>query len=278
MEKNLFFVGVAGDWHGDTYFAHLALATFARAGVTEVLQLGDFGLWPGNSGRKFLYKVNKYCDAYGITLYVTLGNHEDYTQVEKMVPVPGVEGFVYNPDYPNIYFAVRGARWVWNDVSFVSLGGANSIDFTGRTEWISWWRDEQITLGDVYRTVQGGHADIMLTHDCPAGVDLFSNHRSDNQGWSPTQLRYAQESRMMLRQAVDSVKPDYLFHGHYHKHYDLVSELNDGVDDYSLHSIGLNMNGYNKDASGILWLNQGDVNFELLNIPTNILSVMNLDE
>lgn len=270
--KNFFFVGVAGDWHGDTYFAHQALAAFAQAGVTEVLQLGDFGLWPGKSGAKYLYKLNKYLTDYGQTLYVTLGNHEDYTQVHEMIPVPRVEGFVYNPLYPNIYFAERGARWVWNGVSFVSLGGANSIDFTGRVEWVSWWREEQITLGDVYRTVEGGHAQVMLAHDCPAGVNLFGTHRSENAGWSPTQLRYAQESRMMMRVAVDSVKPDMFFHGHYHHYLDVVSELNDGLDDYSFHSIGLDMNGNYTHSSGILWLSEDEgATFELMKIPRNIL-------
>lgn len=236
-------IGLAGDWHGDTGWAKRALLMFSHVGMKHVLHVGDFGFWPGNSGRKFLYKVNKYAALYGITLYITLGNHEDYVKIASFVPHPELEGFVYNPDYPNIVVANRGARWIWNNVSFVSLGGANSIDFTGRTEGIDWWKEERITLGDIYRTVEGGHADIMISHDCPAGVNIMGSHREEKNGWLPTELAYANESRMALRQAVDGVKPDMMFHGHYHLFRDLTTVLNDGLEDYTVRTIGLDMNG-----------------------------------
>jgi hypothetical protein len=158
-----------------------------------------------------------------------------------------MKGFVYNRDYPHILVATRGARWEWNDVSFVSLGGANSIDFTWRTENINWWKGERIGLGDIYRTVEGGHADIMIAHDCPAGVNIFGSHRDAGNGWTPTEIAYAQESRVALRQAVDGVKPDILFHGHYHRYLDLTTELYDGVEGYSLRSIGLDMDDSQKN-------------------------------
>lgn len=236
-------IGIAGDWHGDLGWAKHALLKFGHLNIKNVLHVGDFGFWPGNSGRKYLYRINKLAEMYGITLYVTLGNHEDYVQVASFLEHPTMKGFVYHIDYPNILVATRGARWNWNNVSFVSLGGANSIDFTGRTEGIDWWKEERITLGDIYRTVEGGHADIMISHDCPAGVDIFGSHRDASNGWTPTEIAYAQESRMALRQAVDGVKPDILFHGHYHRFLDLTTKLYDGVENYSLRSIGLDMNG-----------------------------------
>jgi predicted phosphodiesterase len=240
-------IGIAGDWHGNTGWAKHALMKFSHVGVKHILHVGDFGFWPGNSGRKYRYKVNKFLALYGMTLYVTLGNHEDYVKVASFVEHPTMEGFVYHVDYPHILVAKRGARWEWNDVSFVSLGGANSIDFTGRTEGISWWKEERISLGDIYRTVEGGHADIMISHDCPAGVNIFGSHRDASNGWSPTEIAYAQESRVALRQAVDGVKPDILFHGHYHRFLDLTTELFDGVEGYTLRSIGLDMDDSQKN-------------------------------
>lgn len=234
-------IGIAGDWHGNKAWVRTAIERMGELGIKHVLHVGDFGFWPGNHGQKYLHRVNKFLKLHSITLYVTLGNHEDYVQVSALQPHPTLEGFVYNRDYPNIVVAKRGARWEWNGVSFVSLGGANSIDFTHRTENISWWKGERIALGDIYRTVEGGHADIMIAHDCPAGVNIFGNHRDEKNGWTPTELEYAHQSRYALRQAVDGVKPDILFHGHYHRFLDLTSELNDGVEDYSLRSIGLDM-------------------------------------
>jgi hypothetical protein len=240
--KNFTQVGILGDTHGNKGWTRVALYSFAQAGITEIVQVGDFGFWPGNSGQKFLHRVNKTLGENGQTLYVTLGNHEDYVQISRFQPHPTVADHVYDRRYPNILVAKRGARWNWNGVSFVSLGGANSIDFTGRTEWVSWWKGEQITALDVYKTLDGGHADIMITHDCPAGVNLWPNGQNGHD-WTPTELRYAQESRDMLRHSVDGVKPEMLFHGHYHFYIDATTTLNDGDEDYTLRTVGLDMDG-----------------------------------
>jgi hypothetical protein len=250
-------VGVAGDWHGNTGWAGIAIARFAELGIQHILHLGDFGFWPGNNGQKYLYKTNKRLAANGQVLYVTLGNHEDYVQISRLQQSQ-FPGWRYNPEYPHILVADRGARWEWNGRTFVSLGGANSIDFIGRTENRTWWKAEQITLDDVFKTVMHGHADIMLAHDCPAGVNLFGSHREDHGIWSPTEMRYANQSRAMMRQAVDGVKPDLFLHGHYHFFADHETVLNDGLDEYTLHSIGLDMDG-SKNNLAILELSTLDL-------------------
>lgn len=242
-------VGVAGDWHCDTGWAGVSVETFSEYGIKYILHLGDFGFWPGNSGQKFLYKTNKRLVQNDQYLFVTLGNHEDYVQLSRFQPYPDMPGFVYNPDFPRIIVASRGARWSWDGTSFVSLGGANSIDFTARTEWVNWWRAERITMEDIRKTVEGGHADVMLTHDCPEGVALFGTHRKQDPIWAPIELRYANESRKALRMAVDGVKPQLLMHGHFHFFTDDHTLLNDGTSDYELHSIGLDMNGTRKNLA-----------------------------
>ena len=234
-------IGIAGDWHGNKAWSRHAIETYAELGIKHVLHVGDFGFWPGNSGRRYLYRVNKFLAMHGITLYVTLGNHEDYIQISSFHPHPTMEGFVYNKAYPQVLVAKRGTRWTWNGVSFVSLGGANSIDYSRRRENFEWWSGERITMGDVYRTTEGGYADIMLTHDCPAGVSILGTHRDEDSGWDAESLAYAQQSRDMLRHAVDGVKPSILFHGHYHVFRDLTTTLNDGVEDYTIRSVGLDM-------------------------------------
>ena len=221
-------VGVLGDVHGNLGVMLKVLPRFAQLGVTNILQLGDFGLWPDASGRKFKYRVNKKLEELGQTLFVTLGNHEDYPQVEKFVPHPTYTGFVYDPTQPHVLYATRGARWVWNNTSFVSLGGANSIDFKYRTENKNWWKGEQITDQDVENTVKGGYADVMVTHDCPIGVDLFGEGRKTlSAGWSDEEVNYSNQSRVQLRKAVNQVKPDLLMHGHYHAKYVIQTSLTD---------------------------------------------------
>lgn len=240
---------IAGDWHGDTPWARFALKKIHLAHVTEIIHVGDFGLWPGEEGIIFLNAVHEELESFGQTLYVTLGNHDDYTQFEALEAHPEMENFVYNPEYPRILIAKRGARWIWSGVSFVSLGGAASIDFEGRIEGINWWASERITVGDVYRTIAGGEADVMITHDAPKGVELLSNHRDSDKGWSQEALAYADDSRSMVRHALDGVKPSMLFHGHYHHYIDRMTTLTDGTEEYTYRHIGLDMNGYEKNIS-----------------------------
>jgi hypothetical protein len=61
----------------------------------------------------------------------------------------------------------RGARFTVVGRSFVSLGGAPSIDFETRVPGGDWWPTEMITYEDVAHVVAGGTADVMLTHDAP---------------------------------------------------------------------------------------------------------------
>lgn len=225
---NYSLLGVMGDVHGSTLWTMVAIESYAELGITHILQLGDFGVWPGRSGKEHLTKVNAELEAQGMLMVVTLGNHEDYGQLEtQLTPARYGEEFQQLPGYDHILFPHRGQHWNWDGVEFCSLGGANSIDRYSRSTYIDWWPQESISLGDVYRTVEKGTADIMLTHECPEGVPILDSltHHSASAGWSQTSLLYAQESRVMLRQAVDAVRPDLLLHGHYHVYADLEVEL-----------------------------------------------------
>lgn len=243
--------GIAGDWHGNTLWAVMALDQYAIAGITHILHVGDFGFGfgGGDRGEDYLRDIQNALVQNNQIIYVTLGNHENYVMISSFVNHPEMPGFVFNPDFPNILVATRGARWDWNDVSFVSLGGAASIDYEGRTEGINWWSEERISLGDVYRTIEGGHADVMIAHDAPTGVNLFGSHREARSQWSVEGLAYADQSRDMMRQAVDGVKPDMFFHGHYHHYLDEVVNFNDGVEGYSYRNVSLGKDGQANNMS-----------------------------
>lgn len=243
---NYSLLGVMGDVHGATGWVLTAIERFAGLGITHILQLGDFGVWPGAAGEKFLRKVNAALEREEMLMVVTLGNHEDYNRLDaKLQPAEHDSSFSQLPGYRHILFASRGQHWNWDGVEYCSLGGANSIDRHTRAPHRSWWPQESITLGDVYRTVEGGRADIMLTHDVPEGVPILSalKSHSDGAGWPPEALRYAHDSRVMLRHAVDTVQPELLLHGHYHVYADFEVEL--GVlgtaDSYTMRSVCLDM-------------------------------------
>lgn len=243
-------LGIAGDWHCDTEWAIKSLNMFAELGIKRIVQLGDFGIWPGHSGARFILKVQKTLAKHDQILYVVPGNHEDYDRINK-TPL-AEDGFQHYR--PNVKIVPRGYRTTIDGVRIVALGGANSID---RFEWHrvpgeSWWEQEQITLQDVYNTIQPGEADVMFAHDSPYGVNIPLNHR-DGSLWGYKALEYANESRQMMRSAVDAVKPKLFMHGHYHVFHDQTVMLNYGVNEYSTRVVGLDMNGKPK-SNAILHL------------------------
>ena len=129
-------------------------------------------------------------------------------------------------------------------VSFLSLGGANSIDRFERVPGLSWWAEEQISLGDAYRAVSGGRVDVVLAHDAPAGAKVLSQKEITESIWPARAVGYANESRYMMRQVVDAVQPKLFFHGHYHRVVKHDSTLKDHEGHfYRFFGYGLDMNG-----------------------------------
>lgn len=206
-------VGLAGDFHGNTRWAVSVLEFFAEREIKTVYQLGDFGIWPGADGKAFLDEMKDACKRLGITLWITPGNHEDWTQIEddkwteRQVLAEG-EGW-------EVALLPRGYAWELDGRSFISLGGAPSIDFQWRKEGKSWWPEEAIEPKHLERLDK---ADVMLAHDAPDGStqqvqDIISGNPM---GWPQDGLDYCAVGRNLMNQAVAIVEPKLFAHGHYH--------------------------------------------------------------
>lgn len=217
-------VGIAGDWHGNTKWAVSVLDAFAEAGVWEVYQLGDFGIWPGESGKKFVDDVCEALERNGQTLWVVPGNHEDYTQIEDPETldgsVPPIQVFREGEGW-QLALLPRGTVWEREGVRFLALGGAPSIDYPDRVEGRNWWRAEMIRDSDLLRLRGLGKIDVMLTHDAPddgtqAVQDIIDGKNEFGFGWSNAGLKYAARGRWKMNKAVEMVQPKMFVHGHMH--------------------------------------------------------------
>lgn len=213
-------IGLAGDWHGNSQWAQNCLRVFAKRGITEIYHLGDFGIWPGGMGDTYLADVSDALRKHGQILFVTPGNHENYDHIET-VPLEdrghAIGAVQWITD--TIALLPRGHRWERGGRTFVSLGGAPSIDRGYRVKGRSWWRAEMITEGDVAKVVEGGPADVMLAHDSPdVGLctDEVARIVTRPGGWSPEALRYAAEGRVLMTEAFLAAEPKLFLHGHYH--------------------------------------------------------------
>lgn len=213
-------VGLAGDWHGNTRWGLDSLDRFATAGVSTVLHLGDFGIWPSNSGAKYLRKIEAACARQGITLLVTPGNHEDWSRIDNKAATSRNTLGPIKWFTDHVALLPRGHRFEIQGRTFVSLGGAPSVDSGWRTSGTDWWPSEMITTEEAAEVAAGGHADVMLTHDSPnppRAVPAVAQMIATNpQGWPLTALSYAAVGRNRMDAAFEGVQPRLLVHGHYH--------------------------------------------------------------
>ena len=199
---------LAGDWHGNVAWADGCLEAAAGAGCEAVLQLGDFGLWPGREAA-YLDHLDASASAAGVRLVWIDGNHENHDALDAWRDKADGAGLVRMR--PNVVWASRGARWEWSGVRFGALGGAVSIDRFLRRAGANWWPQEAPTAADVDR-LGDAPLDVLATHAAPAAVAF---------PFRPLPLPQdiiddARRSRAVLDQAVARTRPRLVVHGHHH--------------------------------------------------------------
>lgn len=212
-------IGIMGDTHGRFDTIKKGSKKFASRGIETIVQVGDFGFWPGKPGQEFLNEVSVYLQNAKQEMFVVPGNHEDYPQIKTFAAEE--DGWLRAK--PRIRVAPRGYRWEWDTRSFVALGGAPSVDRSfriheqRRTSHPLWWADEEVTEEDVAKTVDGGFAEVMFAHDAPLGVPTIEKRIAANpHRFFRQDLDYALIGREKMLKAITGVKPKMYFHGHYH--------------------------------------------------------------
>lgn len=206
----------AGDWHGSSVQAKEVILSAHIRGIDTILHVGDFGIWDHDS--RYLNSLQNMLEGYGITIYFVDGNHENFHKLYmRKLEEDGTRRI-----RDNIYHLPRGHRFIWNDISFLALGGAASIDKKFRRENYTWWKEEFITPEDVLKAQEGGYADVMITHDTPADAPNFIiddplSQIQAKKAFGSAALNYCDNHRKVLQQVTNVVLPKIIVHGHYHK-------------------------------------------------------------
>lgn len=204
-------IAICGDWHANRAFALGMIDSMHRHGVKVIVHCGDFGY---KLKSNFLNDMQQTLEHYDMYVIWVDGNHEEFPKLLSFEIVDGVRAL-----RPRVIHLPRGTRWQWNGKTYLGLGGANSIDKDYRVIGKSWWLEETISFNEAERVIQGGHADVMITHDCPSGVDIPGITKTSAHGWPEHAVRASEDHRDLLRAIVDEVKPKVLYHGHYHVRY-----------------------------------------------------------
>lgn len=241
---------LAGDWHGNRGWAHHVIGKahdlLKREKRKIILHAGDFGVWPGAAGRKFLDEVSFDLRLAGIELWFADGNHEWHPELialRKEERLKGNDGLVpidsADADRAAIFWIPRGHRWKWHGKTWMGLGGAVSVDAAVRTRGKSWWPEETFTGEQLKHATRSGRVHVMLTHDCPSAVRMSFGQPPSF--WDPADLARSHAHREQLQDVVDKLQPEVLIHGHYHRH------LRRTIEPYGTRVFGLHADGENEN-------------------------------
>jgi hypothetical protein len=222
-------IAFAGDWHMNHRWAAKAIAHARDQGADVIIHLGDFGY---TFDAPFMKAVDRALAYARLPLLFVDGNHEAFpTLLRYRVHDNGLRKLT-----GHVWHLPRGFRWQWGGIRWLALGGAYSVDRPYRVPGVSWWRDELITDAQVALVVADGRADVLVAHDCPAGVVIPGvDDRAGLPPFPPLEILRAQEHRQLLRQVVGAVQPRLIFHGHYHTLYEAHPNLGYGP----MHVVGL---------------------------------------
>jgi hypothetical protein len=224
---------LTGDVHGNTGWMLKHVFPQARRQHCDlILQMGDFGIWPGSEGQRFLDTLDRAAETARIPIGFIDGNHEDFAQLYGLP----IDAAGRRPVRPHITHLPRGHRWTWAGKTMLACGGASSIDVMYRLPSASWWPQEGITQADVETCIAGGAADVLFSHDINLDVQLEGAF--DLNGL-PLEVRNAvYGNRLALQRIVDAVRPSLQVHGHWHVPKD--QRLERGSDRQTVRVVSLN--------------------------------------
>jgi predicted phosphodiesterase len=205
---------IVGDVHGDFSFASAVCRTAQAEGITDIIQVGDFGIWDHHpDGVYFLDKLSENSEKRGVNWTFVAGNHENYDRLENYAKTDGLtdeQGMVNIR--PRIRWTGRTNVWEQQGVRFGAFGGAYSIDRYARTAGTSWWpqefpRDSDLT--SLEAQVDNEPVAVLLTHDAPTSLPTWHGFMKDDLA--------SDQSRRYMDEAYNIANPALWFHGHYHR-------------------------------------------------------------
>jgi hypothetical protein len=223
---------VAGDWHGNGDWAEAVIGCaphwLSGEDTRIILQLGDFGIWPGAAGRGYLARVSAALSRARAVLWFVDGNHEAFPLLSGRAVQRGTEQEAPGSAAisPSVYWLMRGTRWLWHGREWLALGGAVSLDRAVRTEGSDWWPEEEITGEQERAVIDAGHADVLVSHDCPSGVT--HSFPPPPSFWDLRDMARSDAHRERLQRVVDGVQPSDVMHGHLHRGYQRTTDFGYG--------------------------------------------------
>lgn len=201
-----------GDIHGHPGYVTRAAEQAKRRGIKYIIQVGDYLCYNERASKV----IEDSLELNDVTLIFIPGNHENWAFLTPLGNDPVKIS-------PHVFYMPKCSELNIGDMRTLCLGGAVSVDKNDRRENIDWFQAEEITMGDAMRTRELGWFDIVLTHDCPANVNMppgcLVPEEMAVKWFGMERLEAAYGHRQMLEFALGRANYELLVHGHYHHGY-----------------------------------------------------------
>jgi len=170
---------ITGDLHGASELIRFKTNHIKFKKDDVILQLGDAEIiWSFN--QKDISEENKWLNWYEKNIPATLicifGNHENFDRIIVEFKLERIYDVYCKKVRKNIFFIQNGSVLTINNKTFLSLGGASSIDKINRKKYIDWWPQEQMSSMKHYETLNylkdryKNKIDYVLSHTAPESI------------------------------------------------------------------------------------------------------------
>lgn len=210
--KPLLFLG---DHHGawSTIFDIIKSKNIENCNIISVGDLGIGFKYKKEHEHKQSEKLNDFFKERNINFYGIRGNHDDPTYFKGDDRIV-FENFELIDDYTVAEYGDKKIQFV---------GGAVSIDRTGRKEGVSYWGDEVV----LYKPNECKEVDILVTHTAPSWC--FPQHFNELvYGWALEDsylIGDLSNERAIIDEIFKRCKPKLHLYGHFHSSWtDIVND------------------------------------------------------
>lgn len=195
-----------GDIHGD-WIELLYRIQVKKIENSIIFSVGDLGIGFKETKEQeyaLAEKLNKEFNDKNINFYSIRGNHDNpyFFKGEQRICL---ENFQLIEDYSILEY---------NDKKIQAIGGAISIDRTGRKEGVSYWEEERVK----YKKELLEKVDVLITHTAPS----WCFPQKFNQmvyGWAGEDAYLLEEltdERAVMDEIFKICNPKYHYYGHFH--------------------------------------------------------------
>lgn len=211
---------ITGDTHGTIDYGKIMSFSAKHPQLTRedyLIICGDFGaVW--NAGT-LASDLKPYTKLHCTVLFVD-GNHENFDLLSTF-PVMEWKGGKVHRVADNVLHLMRGQVFTIEGKTFLTFGGATSVDKLYRKEGKSWWQQELPDYLDMEEAMinlakVGNKVDYIVTHSCDERALYYPPLRGRN---FQTET-YPENS--LFNMLEENVEYGHWFFGHYHMDGDLI--------------------------------------------------------